>query len=370
MRHGYATSACAAAAATAALRRLLTGQAVDEIEIRLPSHRQARFALYRCETAGQGVLCGVIKDAGDDPDVTNGLEVQALVEQSAAPGIRLLGGTGIGVVTLPGLPCPVGEPAINPGPRRLIRQILLAELERLEAGPDFGCTVTIRVPEGERVAVETMNPKLGIVGGISILGTDGIVRPYSAPAFRASIYYEMNVARQAGYTTIGLTTGKRSAAYLRSFLNDDRGLGVLDVGDELDYPLQLVARLGFDLVILGGMVGKFSKMAQGRFQTHVKEGEVDFDFLSEVAANLGAAPELCERIRTARTAHQVRNWLQDRGLPLEPELAQRAVEQVAANLDRRISVSGVVFSLQGELLAKASFDAAPGMDGQKDRLHA
>jgi len=355
VRNGFSTSACAAAAASAAIQTLLTGRTMDEVIIDLPAMRGAHFAIVRCERQDQGVLCGVIKDAGDDPDVTNGLEIQSLVEYSAEPGLTLSGGVGVGVATLPGLPVEVGEPAINPGSRRLIRKVIQETLKALEAEADIGLRVTVHVPEGERIAQQTMNPKLGVLGGISILGTDGLVRPYSLPTFRTSIYYEMKVAHEAGYTTIGLATGKRSAAYLREYMQDEQGLGVMDVGDELAFPIKKVQKFGFEKVILGGMIGKFSKLAQGRFQTHVQEGEVDFEFLSEVAALLGAPREMCERILTARTAHQVQGWLAKAGIRLEPELARRVAKKAALELGEGIASQAVIFSLDGDLLGEALF---------------
>ena len=358
MRSGFATSACAAAAASAGIQTLLTGRIMDEVTIDLPAMRGVRFAIIRCERQGQGVLCGVIKDAGDDPDVTNGLEIQSLVERSAESGLTLLGGMGVGVATLPGLPVDVGEPAINPGSRRLIRKVVQETLKALEAESGIGLQVTIRVPDGEKIAQQTMNPKLGIVGGISILGTDGLVRPYSLPTFRTSIYYEMNVAREAGYTSIALATGKRSAAYLRDHLRDKRGLGVVDVGDELGYPMKQARKFGFKKVTLGGMIGKFSKLAVGRFQTHVKEGEVNFEFLAELAAAHGAPSDVCVRILTARTAHQVQGWLSEIGIRLEPELARRTARHAAAELGGGIVAQAVIFSLDGELLGQAESDHA------------
>ncbi len=353
MRNGFSTSACAAAAAAAGIQNLLIGQPVTSVVIDLPAIRDVRFEVVRCERQGEGVLCGVVKDAGDDPDVTNGLEIQALVEYNPEPGLTLLGGRGVGVVTLPGLPVAVGEPAINPGPRRLIRKVFQDTLKSFEATTSLGLRVTIIVPEGERVALQTMNPKLGIRGGISILGTDGLVRPYSAAAFRASIHLEMNVAHEAGYEMIGLATGKRSAAYLRAYLNDERGLGVVDVGDELGYPMKQVLKFNFEQLVLGGMIGKFSKLAQGRFQTHVQEGEVNFEFLAEVAASQSAPPDLCMRILTAHTAHQVQGWLKESGVSLEPELARLAAQKVAAETGGKIGIKVLIFSLDGVLLGEA-----------------
>ena len=357
MRCGFSTSACAAASAAAGLRVLLGSYPVDSITIDLPTAPGVTFQLSRCEITPGAVCCGVVKDAGDDPDVTHGLEIQAVVRQAAAAGIRLRGGKGVGKATLPGLPVPVGEAAINPGSHRLILQVVQAELKRHAIPPEAGFEITIQVPGGEQIASQTMNPKLGIVGGISILGTDGLVRPYSAPAFRASLFYELRVAFENGYTTIGLATGKRSSAYLRAALQDARGLGVVDVGDELGYPIERALKMGFQQIAIAGMIGKLSKLAQGRFQTHVEQGEIDFSFLANLAAAQGAPASLCDQIRAARTAHQVQNWLKAAQLSIEPESARQAAAQVFQRGAQRMHVAVFVFSLDGKLLGKASLEA-------------
>ena len=360
MRTGFATSACAAAAAAAGIRALVLHEKLEDIVIDLPTVKSVSFRLARCEANSDGVCCGVIKDAGDDPDVTNGLEIQASVRQVSQPGIVLLGGKGVGKVTLSGLPVAVGEAAINPGPRKLILQVIKTELQRLRVDLSQGFEITIQVPEGEKIAKETMNAKLGIVGGISILGTDGLVRPYSAPAFRASLFYELRVAFRNGYSAIGLATGKRSSAHLRNQLHDSRGIGVVDVGDELGYPIDQAFKMGFRKIIVGGMIGKLSKLAQGRFQTHVQQGEVDFDFLAKLAAERGAPATLCGQIRTARTAHQVQKWMSEAGIVIEPALACRAAEQVFLRVEKRRDVAVYLYSLNGALLGGASLEAPYG----------
>jgi cobalt-precorrin-5B (C1)-methyltransferase len=353
LRTGFSTSACAAAAAAAGLRTLILKERLSTIQIDLPSMQQVLFPLERCEIREDGVLCGVIKDAGDDPDVTHGLEIQALVSRHETPGIELCGGKGVGIVTLPGLPVPVGQAAINPGSRRLILRIVEAELSRYAEQEKGGFRITIIVPKGEQVAGKTMNPTLGIQDGISILGTDGLVRPYSVPAFRASLHYALKVAHENGYQRVGLATGKRSRKYLMQDLDDAPGYGVVDVGDELDYPITQAQRLGFRHIMIGGMIGKLSKLAQGKFQTHVKEGGVDFDFLSDVAAHAGAPAGLCERIRTARTAHQVQVWLKHVGIAVEPRLAALAAGHVFTHVKEALDVGMIIFSLDGVVLGRA-----------------
>lgn len=354
MRTGFSTSACAAAASAAALRALISGETVTEIVIDLPARRRVPFQIRRCEFLGDGVRCGVVKDSGDDPDVTNGIEIQSIVRRSQNNTIEIRGGSGVGVVTLPGLPVAVGEAAINPGPRRLILQALRAELVRLGVDEGGGFIATICVPDGERVALETMNPKLGVVGGISILGTDGLVHPYSLPAYRMSIFYELRVAKENGCRTIGLATGKRSANYLKKALNETNDLAIVNVGDEIGFPIDRAIRLNFDGIEIGGMIGKLSKLAQGRFQTHVQEGEVDFDFLSDLARRAGAPNDACEKIRTCRTARAVQNLLQAHDICIEPLMADLAVGHVWNRCGGKINAGVWLFGLNGELLAVAT----------------
>lgn len=355
LRHGYTTSANAAAAAAAATRALITGQAITQIAIDLPAERNVTFAIVRCEfdsPAAGYVTCATIKDAGDDPDVTHGAEIAATVSWQETPGILLTGGIGVGIVTRPGLPVPVGEPAINPGSRRIICRAV--EAEAGSALDQRGLKVIISVPRGEELARETLNPKLGIVGGISILGTDGIVRPYSQAAYRASIYAELKVAVAAGLRTIVLATGVRSAEYARTRDPALLELACVQVGDHVGYALTQARRLGFARAILSTMVGKASKLAQGRMQTHVGEGEVDLGFLAGLARQLGADEETVAAAACAHTAHHVQVILRRSGVRgLEQRLAELAAAQAAAFVGGGLAIAVWLWSMGGELLAIA-----------------
>jgi cobalt-precorrin-5B (C1)-methyltransferase len=352
LRHGYTTGACAAAAAVAATRALLGGQPVDAVVIDLPGEKGVRFEMARCEMANGRVTCGTIKDAGDDPDVTHGLEIQATVEWCDAPGVQLAGGEGVGTVTRPGLPVEVGEPAINPAPRRaIIRAVMCEAGEALETR---GLHVTISAPGGEAIAQETLNPRLGIVGGISILGTTGIVKPFSTSAYRASIYLELKVAAANGVPQAVLTTGARSEQYAMARHPHWPELSFVQVGDHVGYALKQARRLKFPLVVISGMVGKLSKLAQGRMQTHVDECGVDFDFLTALAAELGADAELAARIRTANTARHVQMMLRQAGIAgLEARLAEMAAAQAFAFAGGALTVEVLLYDIGGELLAEA-----------------
>lgn len=355
LKTGYTTGACAAAAAAAAVRALLGGQAVDEIEIDLPARKGVAFRLARCEFRAGGVTCGVVKDAGDDPDVTHGAEIQATAEWRGEPGLLICGGRGVGVVTRPGLPVPVGEPAINPGPRRLIAQAVAVEAGSALEGR--GLKVTICVPGGEEIAEQTLNPRLGIVGGISILGTTGIVRPFSTSAYRASIYVELKVAACNGARRAVLSTGNRSEKYALARYRADSELGFVQVGDNLGHALRQARRLGFSQVVIAGMVGKISKLAQGRMQTHVGEGGVDLDFLADLSGQLGADEALKERIRSANTARHVQEMLSEAGIAgLEPLLAQMAAGQVGAFVGGNLEVEVLLYDLDGDLLGEGKVE--------------
>ncbi len=352
LREGYTTGACAAATARAATRALVTGQPVSEITIDLPVKKNVTFALCRCELEPGRARCGTIKDAGDDPDVTNGAEIQAAVEWTDSPGIILAAGEGVGVVTKPGLPVEIGEPAINPVPRRMITQAVTDEAG--SALESRGLKVTISVPGGEAIAQETLNPRLGIIGGISILGTTGIVKPFSQSAYRASIYVELKVAAYNNITRAVLTTGSRSEEYTQKRHPDWPELGFVQVGDHMDYALKQVRRLGFSQAVIAGMIGKISKQAQGRMQTHVSEGGVDFNFLAEIAGQIGADAGLMIRIRSANTARHVQILLRQAGIEgLEQRLAQLAAEHAFAFVNGAFNVEVLLYDIRGELLAAA-----------------
>ncbi|MFZ5820859.1 MAG: cobalt-precorrin-5B (C(1))-methyltransferase [Chloroflexota bacterium] len=350
LRHGYTTSACAAACTVAAMQALTSGQPVERVTIDLPGESGVTFEMARCEFHPDGVLCGTIKDSGDDPDVTHGAEIQCFVAWQDA-GITITGGIGIGVATKPGLPVAVGEAAINPGSRRLIQRVV--ETFDAEALAERGLRVEIRVPEGERLARETLNPRLGILGGISILGTTGVLKPFSTSAYRASIYTELKVTRSNGIARVVLTTGNRSEQYAMQLYPDLPELAFIQVGDHIDFSLKQSQRLGIEAVVISGMIGKMSKLAQGRMQTHVSQGEVDFEFLAEVARNLGADETLAGKIRSANTAHHVQSMLKQAGVSgLEEMLAGMAAQSCLAYAPALREVEVLLFAIGGKLLAR------------------
>ena len=348
LRHGYTTSACAAACAAAGIQALKSGKAQKNVVIDLPGEKRVTFEIFRCEFSEEGVLCGTIKDSGDDPDVTNGAEIQVFVRWQEEPRITICGGPGVGLVTKPGLAVEVGEPAINPGPRRLIEGVVnKAAAEELK---NCGISIEIRVPQGAALAKKTLNPRLGIIGGISILGNSGVLKPFSHSVYRASIYTELKAARANGIKRIVLTTGSRSEKYAMAVLPGLPEQAFIQVGDHMGFSLHQCCRLGISSVIISGMIGKISKLAQGRMQTHVSEGLVDFEFLSGLAAGLGADEVLLKKIVQARTAAHVKNLLESANITgLEKKLAKMAALECFVYAENMEKLELFLFQINGDL---------------------
>lgn len=286
LKSGYTTGACATAAAKAALLALLSRKEQTESQITLPSGEQITLPVAYTEWAGCSATCTVIKESGDDPDVTNHSRIRVTVQLSPeASGcddterVIFQAGEGVGTVTLPGLGLKVGGPAINATPRKMIRQ----ELIPLLPSPDSVAIVTVSVPSGEELAKRTFNPKLGIIGGISIIGTSGIVRPFSSDAFIASIRKEASVAKAIGCETLVINSGAKSERYLRSLYASLPPQSFVHYGNFIGETLKIAADLGFKQVILGIMIGKAVKLAEGFLDTHSKKVVMNKGFLQDVA---------------------------------------------------------------------------------------
>jgi len=307
LRTGYTTGACATAATKAAMIALLDGAAPDSVTITLPSGKVASFGIvsYRAEK-GQ-TRCGVRKFAGDDPDVTHGLLIVSEVSlvPDGEPGeVRYLQGEGVGRVTLPGLEIPPGEPAINPVPRRMIRECIAAELG--QRGLRHAVEVTISAPGGEAVARKTMNERLGITGGISILGTSGEVVPYSMEAWLASIRQSIAVAATNGCTTLALTSGLRSERHLRALYPDLPELACIHYGNLIGRTLELASEYGgFSRVIVGVMLAKATKLAQGQADLSSRVVHLNRQWLANLAASLGYNEELASQLADLRLIRSV-----------------------------------------------------------------
>ena len=285
MRTGYTTGACAAAAARAAARCLVQGISLAEIETTLPNHDRVVFPLKRCERLGPRMLCSIIKDAGDDPDCTHGAELVAEVELRSTPGIEIQAGEGVAHVTKPGLGLEIGAVAITPIPRRNLIDMVEAELA---AGNHPGALVVLSVPGGEEMAKKTINARLGLIGGISILGTTGVVKPYSTAAYRISVVQAIDVAARQGLTDLVLTTGGKSEQYAMKLYPQLPEAAFIQVGDFIGDGLKHCARRQVPRAFIVGMIGKLSKMANSKMMTHAAGSQVNMDLLAELAAEAGA----------------------------------------------------------------------------------
>lgn len=354
MRTGFTTGACATAATTAALRYLLDGVQPHEVTITLPGgHQHVTFALHAAdlETTAEGPVarCAVIKDGGDDPDVTHGAQVVARVWRRAAPGLDLRGGEGVGTVTRPGLGLEVGGPAINPVPRRMITEAVMA----LIPGLDPGVVVEISIPGGAALAERTLNGRLGIVGGLSILGTTGIVRPFSTAAWRASVTQAVDVAAANGVDTVVLSTGGRSERYAQLLLGLPE-IACVEAGEFTGHAVRRAHHNHIRRAVVAGMVGKFAKMAQGHLMTHVAGNQVDPAFLAQIAADCGADAATVEAIRGANTARHVQELILDRGVAgFFDRLAADTREHCLRAVTGGVQVSCLLFDFDGTVLGRA-----------------
>ena len=296
LRSGYTTGACATAAAKAALTALILGEEQKMISFRLPDDEEMTLPVAHTEIEKNSATCTVVKDAGDDPDVTHGASIVVTVSFSNHPDIRFLQGEGVGRVTLPGLGLEIGEPAIN----RIPRQMIMKELSALY---DKGLDVTISVPGGKELAQRTFNPKLGIVDGISIIGTSGIVRPFSSEAFVEAIRREVEVCVAVGSSRLIINSGAKSERFVKKEYPGLPAQAFVHYGNFIGETLKIAAKLKVPLVTLGIMIGKAVKLAEGNLDTHSKKVVMNKEFLRQVAMEAGCSPDvesMIERLTLAR----------------------------------------------------------------------
>ncbi len=344
LRRGWTTGACATAAAKAAFTALLTGEFPDPVEIGLPRGQRVSFTLAETALDSAFAMAGILKDAGDDPDVTHGAMVFARV--SAGPpgdGVQFRAGPGVGTVTRPGLPIPPGEPAINPVPRAMIR----AALDEVRPGPDV--VVELSIPGGEALAAQTLNGRLGIIGGLSILGTTGIVVPYSCAAWIDTIHRGIDVARAIGLDHVAGSTGRASEAAIQA-LHGLPETALLEMGDFAGALLKYLRRHPVPRVTIAGGVAKMTKLAQGRLDLHSRYGSADMPAL----AALVSAPALAERIAGANTVAEAFAVAARAGVPLGDVVAHaawRTAADVLAGADTALEV--VLFDRNGVLMGRS-----------------
>lgn len=353
LRRGWTTGACAAAAAKAAYAALLSRQFPNPVEITLPGGLRPCFALAETVLGEDFAQAGVIKDAGDDPDITHGALVRARVRLAApGQGVVFRAGEGVGIVTRPGLPVPPGEPAINPAPRRMIAAAIAEMAAAFGVGGDV--EVEIGIPGGARLAERTLNPRLGIVGGLSVLGTTGVVVPYSCSAWIAGIRQGIDVARAAGLAHIAAATGRSSEAAVQRLYGLPEA-ALIDMGNFVGGMLKYLRRHPIPRLSLAGGVAKMTKLAQGHLDLHSTRGTADLAELARLAAAGGVHAEICARIAEVASVAEAFALAADKG-PALAEAVASAAWRTAAEVLRgtKIDLEVLLFSHDGALLGRCS----------------
>ena len=362
---GYTTGTTAAVAAKAAVILMLSGAAPEEVSVPLPGGiGRATLAIHQSwpMDPSEGVRCSAIKDGGDDPDVTHGAEIIVGVWRlpDGNKGLHITGGPGVGTVTRPGTGVEVGEPAVTRVPRRMMADAVAEGLVECGWPPDTGMRTRISVPNGEEIAKETTNARLGVLGGISILGSTGVVQPFSTAAWRASVHLAIDVAATNGLDHLVLSTGTRSEEYTRLLL-DLPDMAYVEAGIFSGPSMKRCLNKGIKRVAHVGMVGKFSKMAMGYFVTHVAGNQVDTDFLASLAAQCGAPSSLQEEMRNAASGRHFQELAQQHNvMGVFPLMCQLVCDQAHTYLGpggEALIVDALCFDFEGHLLGSASTSA-------------
>jgi cobalt-precorrin-5B (C1)-methyltransferase len=326
---------------------------ISEVQIRLPDGTPVVFAVAKCSFDSTRAECSVIKDAGDDLDITNGAEIKASVRWKRELGVQIRGGPGVGTVTKPGLEVAVGSAAINPVPQKMI-----AEAAKTASGEELdprGIDIIISVPDGERLAKKTLNPRLGIVGGISILGTTGIVIPYSKEAYTACISQSLDVAAACGCREVVLTTGRRSERFAQSALRLSEEC-YIQAGDYIGFSLQECAKRKYTKVTVWGMIGKISKLAAGNLYTNISDSLVDIDWLTEIAREK-CGPNYSAASGEITSANHYLESLPEEYRPLlVEELCRLASRKCRESVNGCLDVECIMSDFEGNILGRARVD--------------
>lgn len=353
LRTGYTTGTSATAAAKASLLSIIQKQKILEIDVKLPKGNMIKIPIHSCEFDEEKARCSVIKDGGDDPDVTHGAEI--IVDLSFTDKVNEIeidGGEGVGVVTKPGLGLEINKPAINPVPKKMINENIR------DVGKEIllkkGIRVVISVPKGRDLAPKTDNPRIGILNGISILGTSGIVIPFSTASYAASIRQNIDVSIAMGNDTVVLTTGGRSEDFAKKIV-DLPDHCFVQMGDFSGYTMQQCAKKEIKKAYVVGFIGKLAKMAAGVKQTHVKGSKVDMNFLSEIAKKCNASHDTIERILKANTARHVSEIIiEDNVKGFFEEICNKTFVHMKKYSEEKVSLDVILFDFDGNILARKS----------------
>ena len=350
LRTGFTTGTSATAASMAAILSIINQKKIESVDVLLPKKDRIKININSCKFDKNNARCSVIKDGGDDPDVTHGAEIVVDLELTTKPNsIEIDGGEGVGRVTKPGIGLEVGQAAINPIPRKMITENLtLTGKKILEKN---GIKVVISVPKGKELGPKTDNPRIGIVDGISILGTSGIVIPYSTASFAAAIRQQIDVVVSMGDDTVILTTGGRSEDYARKILELPEH-SFIQMGDFSGYAISQCAKKGIKKAYVGGFIGKFAKMATGVKQTHVKGSKVNMEFLAELAKKCKAEENIIQKIKNANTARNVQEIvLENNTKGFFDEVCSEVYKQMINHSQSKTSIEIILFDFDGNVLA-------------------
>jgi len=351
LKTGYTTGSSATAAAKAALLSIINQKRIENVDILLPKQSFIQIPVYSCEFESNNAKCSVIKNGGDDPDVTHGAEI--IVELSITKKINEIeidGGEGVGIVTKPGLGLEINKPAINPVPKKMITENLR------ETGREIllknGIRVVISVPKGKELGPKTDNPRLGITNGISILGTSGIVIPFSTASYAASIRQNLDVAIAMGNDIVVLTTGGRSEDFAKNIVDLPEHC-FIQMGDFSGYTIQQCSKKHIKKAYVVGFIGKLAKMAAGVKQTHVKGSKVNMNFLAELAKRCNAKENVIQKIKKANTARHVSEIILENKIEGFFELiCDETYKHMWKHSDEKVPIDVILFDFDGNILAR------------------
>ena len=349
LKTGYTTGTSATAATKAALFTLIYSEEIFETDVILPKGRivKLKIAWTRIDETKRSVTCAVIKDGGDDPDVTHGTEICSTVSFNSYKGeISINGGKGVGRVTRPGLGLEIGSAAINPVPKKMLENVIKEVGAKILE--EKGITVIISVPKGAKIAKKTDNPRLGIIGGISILGTTGIVFPYSTASFAASIRQSLDVAITLGALTVVLTTGGRSEDFAKGLFQDIPDYAFVQMGDFSGYTVKQCTKRSIKKVIIAGFIGKLTKIAMGIKQTHVRGSHVSLDFMARIASTCTTSEKIIHEIKNANTARHVSEIIMKNNIPrFFDVICENVFKQMFSHADKQLEIIVIMFDFNG-----------------------
>jgi len=351
LRTGFTTGTCATAASKAGILAIINQQNLNNVDVILPKRDKINIQINSCNFSKDNARCSVIKDGGDDPDVTHGAEIFVELSLTDKIGsIEIDGGKGVGRVTKPGLGLEIGTAAINPTPRKMILENIQEVGKKILE--ENGVKIIVSVPTGEELAKKTDNPRIGILNGISILGTSGIVIPYSTASFAAAIRQQIDVVSSMNDEEVVLTTGGRSEDFAREIIKlPDHSF--IQMGDFSGYTIQQCAKKSLKKAYVAGFIGKLAKMAAGVKQTHVKGGKVDMKFLSELAKRCNADSETIRKILGANTARNVQEIvIEDSVDGFFDEITKETCNQMRQHSEEKIPVEVILFDFDGKVLSR------------------